>query len=279
MPAPHQVAVVGSINVDLIAHAPRLPGPGETIGDASFIRMPGGKGANQAVAASRLGAATRIIGAVGDDDDGAWMLRVIGAAGVSTTDVSTTDGQTGVALIVVDAAAENQIVVCPGANSAITLDGTRFGVDEIVLTQLETPPAIVAALTTVVPGFLAVNAAPAGRLPATVIDRADLIVVNESEYQLQPELREGRSVAVTYGADGAILLEHGREVARASSPRVSPVSTVGAGDAFCAALTIALGSGMPSGQALQAACNVGSAAVTMAESQPELDLLERYIGP
>lgn len=270
------VAVVGSTNVDLIARSRRLPGPGETVGDATFERSPGGKGANQAVAASRLGAPTRIIGAVGDDPDGAWMLRVLADAGVGTADMVTTQGATGAALIVIDAEGENQIVVCPGANNAITLEGVSFTREEIVLAQLEIPSAIITRLATDVPGYLAINAAPARPLLASVIDRADLIVVNESEYALQPELRQAQCVAVTYGAGGAVILEQGRETARASSPKVAAVSTVGAGDAFCAALVIALGHGVAREQALRTACAVGAAAVTVAASQPRLDRLETY---
>jgi ribokinase len=271
------LAVVGSINVDLTAVADRLPEPGETIGGGVFTRGPGGKGANQAAAASRLGAATRMVGAVGDDQDGAWMRRILVEAGVDTVDTATTAAATGVALIAVDAQGENQIVVCPGANATVSLDGVRFAPDELVLAQLEIPLEVIARLAMVVPGYLAVNAAPAQHLPAAVIARADLIIVNESEYALQPELRSARRVAVTHGADGAALLENGRETARVPSPKVHPVSTVGAGDAFCAALTLALGSGLPDEAALHTACAVGAAAVTFPESQPALQALDAYL--
>jgi ribokinase len=273
---PRPVAVVGSINVDLTAVAPRLPEPGETVGDGVFGRTAGGKGANQAAAASRLGAATRMIGAVGDDQDGEWMRRALAAAGVGTADIRVVPSTTGVALIAVDALGENQIVVCPGANGAVSLEGVRFADDELVLTQLEIPLETVAELAAMVPGYFAVNAAPARHLPPTVIDRADLIIVNESEFALQPELQQARRVAVTYGSDGAALLEHGRTTSRVPSPRVTPVNSVGAGDAFCAALATALGSGMPAEQALRTACAVGAAAVTFSESQPPLQSLGFY---
>lgn len=271
------VAVVGSINVDLTAVAHRLPGPGETVVGGVFSRLPGGKGANQAAAAARLGAPTRMIGAVGNDSDGAWMREVLGEAGVDTADVSTASAATGVALIVVDEDAENQIVVCAGANDHVALDGVRFGPDELVLAQLEIPLPIIERLAEVVPGYLAVNAAPAMHLPAAVIERANLIIVNETEYELQPELAAARRVAVTYGKDGAALREHGVEVARVPAPVTVPVNSVGAGDAFCAALTIALGAGMSAVPALQAACAVGADAVMFPESQPPLRALEAYL--
>ncbi len=270
------LCVVGSINVDLTASVDRLPGAGETVLGGELRRIPGGKGANQAAAAARLGARVRMIGAVGDDGDGQAMLDALRDAGVDVGGVWLGGSPTGTALITVDARGENQIVVCPGANTAVTIDGVTFDPAEAVLAQLEIPMAVVASLTVAVPGFLAINAAPAQPLPDAVIERADLVIVNESEYDLLPQLTAARLVAVTYGSDGAALREHGREVARATAPRVRAVNSVGAGDAFCAALTLALHAGWPYDDALRVACAVGADAVTHPAAQPPLHPLATY---
>lgn len=276
MPEPlGPLCVVGSINIDVTASVARLPGAGETVLGGALRRDAGGKGANQAVAAARLGGRVRMIGAVGDDDDGRAMLQNLQDAGVDAAEVWLGENPTGTALITVDETGENQIVVCPGANDDVTVDGVAFAADEAVLAQLEIPDATVAALATV-PGYLAVNAAPARPLPPEVVARADLIIVNETEYAQLPELASARRVAVTYGAAGAALFEQGREVARAAAPRVHAVSAVGAGDAFCAALTLALHAGWDAERALRAACAVGADAVTRLGAQPPLRPLDQY---
>lgn len=277
MTAPLALAVVGSINVDLTARTARLPEPGETIGGGRLNREAGGKGANQAAAAARLGAAVRMVGAVGPDADGAWMIDELAAAGVDTNAVRRGEEPTGVALIVVDAAGENQIAVCEGANGEVSLDGVVFGSDEAVLAQLEISMDVIVALSAAARGYLAVNAAPALELPAAVIERADLIIVNETEYALLPALRTARRVAVTYGGEGAKLFERGELVAAAPAVKTTVVNSVGAGDAFCAALTIGLASGVDPQRALSAACAVGAAAVADPRSQPLLAALGEYL--
>ncbi|MDY0828531.1 ribokinase [Microbacterium sp. BG28] len=269
------LCVVGSINVDLTATTDRLPGAGETVLGGRLRRDPGGKGANQAVAAARLGARVRMVGAVGDDTDGHAMLQNLREAGVDTSDVWLGDDPTGTALIIVDGAGENQIVVCPGANDTVRLDGVAFQADEAVLAQQEIPVSAISALAEV-PGFLALNAAPAREVPQAVLERADLVIVNETEYELLPALAAARRVAVTYGSDGAALREGGREVARVSAPQVAAINSVGAGDAFCAALTLALHAGWDDVAALTAACAVGADAVTYEAAQPPLRRLETY---
>jgi ribokinase len=274
LPPLRPLAVVGSVNVDVVARVARLPGPGETVLGGALTRSPGGKGANQAAAAARLGARVRMIGCVGDDTDGRWMIDSLRDAGVDTGGVWLGETPTGTALIAVDASGENQIVVCPGANAEVAAPDD-LSPDEAVLAQLEIPLATVAALADA-PGFLAVNAAPAAELPASVVARADLVIVNESEYALQPALAAARLVAVTRGAAGAVLLSGGDEVARAAAPRVAAVDSVGAGDAFCAALTLALHAGWPAEAALRAACAVGAHAVTMPGAQPPFRALASY---
>lgn len=270
------LCVVGSINVDVTASVARLPRAGETVLGGALRRDAGGKGANQAVAAARLGARVRMVGAVGDDTDGRGMLQNLSDAGVDAGGVWLGDSPTGTALITVDETGENQIVVCPGANADVTVDGETFGADEAVLVQLEIPMSTVSALAASVTGYFVVNAAPAQSLPAEVIARADLVIVNETEYELLPELSAARLVAVTYGAAGAALVRDGAEIARVPAPRVESVSAVGAGDAFCAALTLALHAGWAPELALTAACAVGADAVTHPESQPPLRRLDTY---
>ena len=271
------LTVVGSINADITATTSRLPAAGETVGGGRLSRSPGGKGANQAAAAARLGARTRMIGAVGPDTDGQAMLQALRAAGVRIDAIAEAIAETGTALIMVDAAGENQISVCEGANAEVSLDGVEFRPDEAVLTQLEISLDLIAELADRVPGFLAVNAAPALPLPAEVVDRADLIIVNEFEYSQLPQLKTARLVAVTYGAKGSALLRNGEQIAFAEAVRANPVSTVGAGDAYCAALTIGLTSGLEPERALRAANAVGAAAVEVASAQPEFDRLATYL--
>ena len=271
------LTVVGSINADITATTSRLPAAGETVGGGRLSRSPGGKGANQAAAAARLGARTRMIGAVGPDTDGQAMLQALRAAGVRIDAIAEATAETGTALIMVDADGENQIAVCEGANAEVSLDGVEFSPDEAVLTQLEISLDLIAELADRVPGFLAVNAAPALPLPAEVVDRADLIIVNEFEYSQLPQLKTARLVAVTYGAKGSALLRNGEQIAFAEAVRANPVSTVGAGDAYCAALTIGLTSGLEPERALRAANAVGAAAVEVASAQPEFDRLATYL--
>lgn len=274
---PQDLVVVGSINVDLTALVERLPGAGETVGGGRLRRDVGGKGANQAVAASRLGARVRMVGSVGSDADGAWAVETIRAAGVDVAGVCVTDSPTGTALIAVDAAGENQIVVCAGANASVGADGISVGADEAVLMQLELSLEVVRAVAAQASGFVALNAAPAQPLPADLVERVDLFIVNETEYAAMPELRAARRVAVTYGASGAAMIADGVETARVpavAAPDV--VNTVGAGDAFSAALTLAIRAGAPDEQALRTACAVGAAAVAHPSAQPPLDRLETY---
>lgn len=268
--------MLGSINIDLVATAQRLPTPGETIGGGRLLRQPGGKGANQATAASRLGASVRMIGAVGADADGVALVNALQATGVETGDVQVVDAPTGTALIAVDEEGENQIVVCPGANAFATIEGVDFLPNETVLTQLEIDMDLVLLAVARTTGFVAVNASPAQPLPRELIQRVDLFIVNETEYRLMPELKAARHVAVTYGAAGAALFADGSESARTSGFKTDVVNSVGAGDAFCAALTLALASGHDPHDALRLSCRVGAAAVGHSESQPPLDLLSAY---
>jgi ribokinase len=271
------LTVVGSINLDLIATAERLPTAGETIGEAVLSEQPGGKGANQAAAAARLGGSARLIGAVGGDAQGRRMLDALASADVDTADVAVLPEPTGTALIVVDRDGENQIVVCPGANSQLSLEGVEFGPDEAVLCQLEVGLPVVLEAARKAAGFFVLNAAPAMDLPAELLERCDLVIVNESEYALIPALSSARLVAVTYGGEGSAMFEHGRKVAEVPSASVAVVNTIGAGDAFCAALVLALQQGLDYTRALAVANAVGGDAVGAPSSQPELAQLSHYV--
>lgn len=270
--------VLGAINIDLVAHVARAPGPGETVLGDELTRVPGGKGANQAAAAARLGHPVRMLGAVGQDATGDDMLASLVRAGVGTDRVQRVSAPSGTALIVVDAAGENSIVVCPGANDAIDPAGIDIDPHGALLAQLEIDPGVLAHAASRTDGFFALNFSPPLDLPDDLLARVDLFIVNEGEYDALPASARGGIVAVTLGADGAALLSGGQEIARASSPAPAEiVSTVGAGDAFAAALTVALLRGWDPQTALQTACAVGSAAVADPRSQPELGRLESYL--
>ncbi|MFI7581294.1 PfkB family carbohydrate kinase [Kocuria kalidii] len=271
------LTVVGSVNIDLTAVCERLPTPGETVGGATLQRQPGGKGANQAVAAARLAGRARMIGAVGDDPDGGAVLRSMAAAGVDVTGIRRVAAPTGTALIAVDRDGENQIVVCAGANAEVSVDDATFSPDDVVLCQLEIELDAVREAARRTTGFFALNAAPAMPLPGDLVNRCDLIIVNETEYELNPGLADATLVAVTYGAEGSAIYEHGRQVASAPGNTVAVVSTVGAGDAFCAALVLALTSGHDYETALRAANAVGAHAAGDPSAQPEFFPLEHYL--
>ena len=209
---PPSITVVGSVNLDLVARAERLPRPGETITGATFERVKGGKGANQAVAAARLGADVRLVCAVGRD---AFADEALPSEERLELAAQRLDAPTGIALILVDAAGENQIVVAPGANAL--LDNVELPPSDAVLCQLEIPDAAVLAAWEQASGLFCLNAAPARPIDVD----ADLTVVNR--YELETLRRRDGLIAVTLGSEGALLLEDGEEVARAEPPRVDAV--------------------------------------------------------
>lgn len=272
------LTIMGSINLDITATTHRLPSPGETVGDGTLRRQPGGKGANQAVAAARLAGASRMVGAVGRDEAGRMLLDAMAGAGVDVKDIRHVDEPTGTALVLVDSDGENQIVVCPGANGHVSVDGLSFGEHEAVLCQLEVDQQVVLEAARQAKGFFALNAAPAAPLSQELLARCDLVIVNETEYALIPELRDAPLVAVTYGGDGSAIFEHGERVAEAPAVSVTDIAnTIGAGDAFCAALVLALQRGLDYVHALAVANAVGADAVRDASSQPALQRLEHYV--
>jgi ribokinase len=257
---PPELVVVGSINLDLVARVERFPRAGETVSGATLERIPGGKGANQAVAAARLGAKVRMVGAVGGDSAAEEALAGLRAAEV-TLDLREVDEPTGIAIVLVDAAAENRIIVVPGANAR-----ARVPRDErwpAGLCQLEIPDGAIEQARAR-SDWLCVNAAPARALTV----EPDLLVVNRYELEVIGE-RPGL-VALTLGAEGAVLLENGREVARAAPPEVDAVDGTAAGDAFTACLVVSLLEGRAREEALRRACAAGAIAASRFGAQPSL---------
>jgi ribokinase len=257
---PH-LTVVGSINLDLVATCERLPRPGETVTGASFARHPGGKGANQAVAAARLGADVSMVGAVGEDTFAEEALHGLEEEGISLT-LERSDA-TGVALILVAADGETEIVVAPGANALLS----PVSVPGAVLCQLEIPVETVELLANTAELFF-LNAAPAVPLPEWVVERSDLVVVNRYELDALPATPA--LTALTLGAEGAVLLEEGSEVARAAPPTVTAVDGTAAGDAFTACLVVSLLEGRDREEALRRACIAGALAASRPGAQSSL---------
>jgi len=273
------VVVVGSVNLDLVARVERLPSPGETLTAHGVTRLPGGKGANQALAAARLGASVRLVGAVGDDPLAEQALALLREGGVDLTALRTApEHPTGTALIQVDDAGDTTIVIDTGANSAVTVDDADLDAADVVMTVLEVPDAAVAAAMGAA-GFTVLNAAPASAVDAAVLAGVDLLSVNTDEAAIlgrHVDLDALPAVAITHGGAGAELRRYGRVVARAEPPAVPDrraVDGTGAGDAFTAALALALASGTDDDAALHRACAVGALATTRAGAQPSFPTL------
>lgn len=279
------IVVVGSVNLDLSATVARLPAPGETITGAALSRFPGGKGANQALAARRLGANVRLVACVGEDAAAEEALALLREGGVDLSRVKVLrESQTGVALICVDPAGENQIVVAPGANAAMDPATISPGAADALICQLEVPADVIVRSANDFQGFFCANLAPAKEIDARVLQRADLVIVNETEAAWYGGTLAACAglVATTYGSRGASLRKDGALIAEAVPPAVTAVDTVGAGDAFTAALTVALVEGAEPVEALRFACAAGAAAATHAGAQPSLptrDEVEALLGP
>lgn len=269
------VIVVGSVNLDLCAEVKRLPRPGETISDARLNRFPGGKGGNQALAARRLGADVVLVASVGEDEAATEALALLDEAGVDLSRVVRhADTPTGLAMIAVAASGENQIVVAPGANRLIDEQALDSLDADLMICQLEVPADAIAAAARSFDGFFCVNLAPAKEIDVAVLQRADLVVVNETESEWYGATLAACSgmVATTFGAAGAVLEKDGETLARCGSPRVLTIDTVGAGDTFTAAIALALCEGQSPDEALRFACYAGALATTRRGAQPALPL-------
>ncbi|MEU4315920.1 ribokinase [Nocardia sp. NPDC024068] len=262
------IAVLGSINMDLVTTTDRRPDPGETVLGNGFTMVPGGKGANQAIAASRAGGHVLFLGAIGTDVFAPRLRAVLTESGVDTTGLRTLDGPSGIASIVVDGTGENSIIVVGGANAGMT-DPTPADLDaiaaaDILLCQLEVPvPTVAAAIgharahdTTVM-----LNPSPVQRLAPDLWAQVDIAVVNHDEAaHLGDALGPVPHLVVTLGGDGARYRGPDRAETTVAGPPVEVVDTTGAGDTF----TGALAARWPEGpaEALRFACVAGSLATT-----------------
>jgi ribokinase len=290
-----RIAVAGSLNMDLVVRSPRIPRPGETIIGGEYRHVPGGKGANQAIAAARLGAEVSMVGRLGRDAFGDQLRRNLAAGGVDTAFVLQEEGiATGVALIVVDDAGQNSIVVAPGANMRLSpadVDAAAHalaGADALLL-QLESPlDAVIRAAEVARDHGVTVilNPAPARTLPPHLLCMVDVLIPNESEAALltglsvdsQSEAEEAAAAllqlgvgaaVLTLGARGALLAREGHRQIAPAFP-VQPVDTTAAGDAFVAGFAVALAEGSTMADAVRWGNAAGALATTQHGAQPSL---------
>jgi ribokinase len=298
-----RVLVVGSANLDFVFRSPKLPVAGETVLGTGFCTLPGGKGANQAVAIGRLGGDVAFCGSVGTDTYGGELKRSLSNAGVDLRFVREVDGPTGAAAVLVDDSGENQIVVSPGANARVDREQVAVAMaayePSIVLAQLEVPMEAVAEASKA-PRFI-LNPAPAAPLGDELLGRCFALTPNESEAELltgiRPEdeetccaaadrlLAKGvRNVVITLGAQGCFWSTP-NGYAFLSPPRVDVVDTTAAGDAFSGALSLFLAEGSEFFEALQLASRVAALSTTRAGAQSSMPtreevrrLSETYVG-
>lgn len=285
MKSPPRIRVIGSINLDIVARVHALPRPGETVSGGVLAHYPGGKGANQALAARKLGAEVSMFGCVGEDGASEQALVLLKSTQVNLQGVAIlNDVATGVALIAVDDKGENQIVVAPGANACVSADtlADMTGDYDATLCQLELPIKTISYLADTVTGLLCINLAPAQPLPQSILDRADILVVNETEAAFYGDQLNGSKALIiqTLGAEGAVAFQGGKEIARSTSPAVVPVDTTGAGDTFVGAFMVAFLSEGSVAKALAYACAAGAAATLTAGAQtsmPSRDQVEALL--
>jgi ribokinase len=288
------IIVVGSINLDLIANVDRLPAPGETVRGSGFATAPGGKGANQALAAARAGAKVRMVGAVGKDNFANEALALLRDGKIDLSGVGETFASTGTALIMVADDGENVIAVVPGANDSVVtgdLSKAFMKKGDVVLLQQEIPLQTVDAALDAARAAGAVtvlNTAPFRAEAAAFLGKADYVVANETEFDLYGEalslsgrdrparMRDfagttGRTIVVTLGGDG-VLAATPADLLMVPALNVTPVDTVGAGDTFCGYFAAGLSSGLPLDQALARAAAAGSLACLKPGAQPAIPL-------
>lgn len=278
-----RIAVVGSVNLDIVARVRRFPEPGETLTGAAVSRFPGGKGGNQAHAARRLGADVYMVACVGDDAAAEEALAQLREEGVDLTHCRPLAGvSTGLAMIFVDDAGENQIVVAPGANAEFSPEQLQMPAVDGVIAQLEVPMDTLEQAADRHAGFFCLNAAPARPVSSELMAQTDLLIVNEIEAEaIGATLADYAGwLVVTYGSAGAEIMRDGQWVARSRAPQVEAVDTTGAGDAFTAALCVGMLQGRQPEQALRRACAAGAFAATVpgAQASPTTAELEALLG-
>jgi ribokinase len=285
------ITVFGSTNLDQVGTVTRLPKPGETVAGGTFSMAPGGKGANQALAARRAGAEVLHVSAVGDDAFADLALALLRDGGVDLSRLRTAETATGIAMIFVDAGGENVIAVLPGANGTMTAADADTGLSgltarDTLLVQQEVPQAATRRALEIARAKGArsvLNTAPFLPDTAELAPMADIVVANETEFSLlsgRPiaELdaamqdwvaRTGRTIVVTLGPDGARALSPEGAIA-VSAHKVTPVDTVGAGDTFCGYLAAALDAGLPLEASMRRAAVAGSLACLNPGAQPAI---------
>lgn len=254
--------------MDVFGYVPRLPAPGETLRGTRLAYAPGGKGANQAVAAARAGATVRFISACGGDDFGDELTAALEQDGIDIENVRRVEGATGVAIILVDDDGENQIVVIPGANDAVAAPQPDDRVD-VWLVQAEVPPDAVAgtlAAARATGAAALVNPSPAGRIAPDVVARFDVAIVNETELDALGEARPAR-IVLTLGARGVRILPDGPELAAIPA---DVVDTTGAGDALAGVTAAALAEGRPLEEAVEWGIAAASLSVERRGCQPAM---------
>lgn len=284
-----RVVVIGSINMDFVVSTPILPAPGETVLGSAFSTTPGGKGGNQAIAASRAGGEVTMIGALGSDGPARQLECALAEAGVATGLVRRVDGSSGVAFITVDGAAENSIVVIPGANHTLQAlsDADRAAIEhaDIVVAQLEIPLSTVVEAAEVAAAagvaFL-LNPSPVRPLPDALLSRVSVLVANEGEMRAlgHDVVRALSHVVCTLGAAGARYRGLDGPEITVVPPPVEPVDTSGAGDAFTGAFAVAWAAGSGPEDALRLACAAGALATTRfgaAASSPTAAEIDRAL--
>lgn len=277
------VVVVGSANLDLVARTPRLPRPGETVTGSQYFESCGGKGANQAIAASRAGARTAFIGAIGKDHAGETLRAAFTSNNVDTTALQTVEVSTGRALIGVGDDGENSIIVVPGANHAITVgeiqqNARTISSARVLLCQLEVPIEVVQTAFSLAgtDTLRILNPAPAVPLTSELLALVDVIIPNEHELKLlggaDALLKHGiKTIIVTQGAQGATLITQDAQT-KIQPYVVVPVDSTGAGDAFCAMIAARLAIGEPMAEALKAAVVSGALTTLVAGAVPSLPI-------
>jgi ribokinase len=292
-----QIAVVGSLNLDTTVRVPRLPQPGETVLGSDHFSDTGGKGANQAVAAARLGRRVSMVGMVGDDDAGRQLIAALDRDGVDVSNIASSDTGSGMAVITVDEAGENMIVVDPGANGVFTVKAlepmtTAVATADVVVLQLEIPLPTVAAAVEMATGVVVLNPAPAASLDPEVLASVTVLVPNATELallagaevpatptdaiDLARRLDGPDAVVVTLGAAGAVVVGDNGAL-HVPAPVVEAVDPTAAGDAFCGGLADALVRGEGLEDAVRWAVRVGAVTATRWGAQSSLPTREEVL--
>jgi len=248
-----RIAVVGSINADLVVQMPKLPGRGETVSSAEPKWFPGGKGATQAVAAARMSGMVSMFGAVGDDEPGQMCLAALTQSGVNIDSVAKVSSPTSTALVMVEHSGENQIVVADGANQHATFDLEQVSSADAVIVQFEVPESVIIEVGKAANGIFCVNAAPVREISEELAGLIDVLIVNEHEFAQLGNPTFGL-VIVTAGAEEVVAYQSGEVVAKAQPPKVEALDTVGAGDSFVGAFIVSYASGQSIADSLERAC-------------------------